>query len=358
MASKRAKGRGSDLDVPNPYVRIHNVPDPEFLNDQVVEPDSQRSLQTEFYDDLAQSIISENDSPDVPYRYSLNPYRGCEHGCSYCYARPSHEFYGLSAGLDFESRIFVKRNAAELFRAFLNRKSYVPEPILFSGVTDCYQPAERRFRLTRQCLEVALETRQPIAIITKNRLVLRDLDLLTELAESQLCRIAVSITTVDQQLARHLEPRTSPPSARFETIRELSQAGIPTHVMLAPLIPGLTDSEVPVLLERAREAGAHSAGYIVLRLPRTVEPVFLDWLKNAYPEKVSVVESRIRSVRHGQLNATAFGERMRGTGPIAQQIAQMFDLFAKRYGLSKEPTPLNVSLFRPPPDSHGQQTLF
>ena len=356
--NKRSKGRGSDLNVPNPYLAIHQEPDADFLNAQLDDPDFAGAVQTEFQNDSASSIVSENQSPDIPFRYSLNPYRGCEHGCSYCYARPTHEYYGLNAALDFESQIFVKHNAAGLLRDFLNRPGYQPEPIVFSGVTDCYQPAERKFELTRRCLEVALEARQPVSIITKNSLVLRDVDLLRELAQDNLCRVSLSITTLDAKLARDLEPRTSPPVARLRTIAELSQAGVPAHAMLAPMIPGLTDSEIPAILEQAAIAGAQSAGFLMLRLPRTVLPVFVDWLHKRRPEKAALVESRLRSIRDGELNSSTFGERMRGTGPIADQIKQVFAVFAKKFSLQSKPAPLNCDLFRPPTSSTGQQTLF
>ena len=353
IPDKKQKGRGSQIDPPNRFLSVHAEPDVDFVDD---EPE--RSVRTEFYNDKARTVVSSNDSPDLPFRHSVNPYRGCEHGCSYCYARPGHEYYGLSAGLDFEQKIFVKHDAPRLFRDWLNRPGYEPQVVVFSGVTDCYQPAEREYQLTRKCLRVAVEARQPISIVTKNSLVLRDVDLLKQLAEIGACRVAISINSLDSQLARTLEPRTSPPLARLRAIRELTQAGVPVHAMLAPVIPGLNDSEIPAVLKAVAESGATTASYILLRLPQTVETVFMEWLRREFPSKASVVESRIRSTRDGKLNSSKFGERMRGTGPIADQISQTFKVFAKKYRLDRRPDALDMSNFRPPTSSSGQLTLF
>jgi DNA repair photolyase len=302
--------------------------------------------------------VTENDSPDVPFRYSVNPYRGCEHGCSYCYARPSHEYLGLSAGLDFESKIFIKEQAPQLLRAWLARKNWQPEMICFSGITDCYQPAERSFKLTRGCLQVAAEARQPVGIITKNRLVTRDLDVLSPMAERSLVHVSISITTLDEQLARRMEPRTSRPAARLEAIRELVAAGVPTRVMIAPIIPGLNDSEIPQILKAAREAGAGSAGHVLLRLSGAVRPVFLEWLSRSEPTHAARVEAAIRQTRAGKLNDTQFGRRMRGTGTRAEQIEQTFRTFAKRYELDRSLSPFDFSHFQPPTLPGGQLRLF
>ena len=296
-------------------------------------------------------------SPDIPFRYSVNPYRRCAHGCSDGYARNSHEYLGFNAGLDFETKIVVKHAAPELFRDFLAKESWKPEPITFSGVTDCYQPAEREFRLTRQCLAVALECRQPVSIITKNALVLRDLDLLQPLAEAGLVHVFLSITTLDAQLARTMEPRTSIPLSRLRAVRVLAQAGVPVGVMAAPVIPGLNDSEIPSLLEAAHEAGAKSAGYVLLRLPLTVEPVFREWLERTQPLKAERVQQRIRHSRHGKLSNSKWGERMEGQGEIAGQIGKMFRVFSQRYGFGRLP-PLDASQFRPPAPRSGQLRLF
>ncbi|MCG8450435.1 MAG: PA0069 family radical SAM protein, partial [Pirellulales bacterium] len=276
----------------------------------------------------------------------------------YCYARPTHEYFGLSAGIDFETKVFVKQRAPELFRDWLARPAWRPAPVAFSGVTDCYQPAERRFRLTRGCLEVAAECRQPIAIVTKNALVARDLDLLRTMARGNTVRVALSITTLDEKLARVMEPRTSSPQARLRTIEQLSTAGVSTIVMIAPVIPALNDSEIPAILRAARDAGAQGAAYVLLRLPTTVGEVFFDWLQRQLPNQAEKIRSRIRATRGGRINSARFGERMRGTGAIAEQIHDTFQFFAKRYGLTKKLPPLDVSQFQPPRATSGQQWLF
>ncbi|MEX0715095.1 MAG: PA0069 family radical SAM protein [Planctomycetaceae bacterium] len=358
MTNESLVGRGSLLAPPNRFERVRVVPD----DDAAVPPDEweadERGLRTEFFVDASKSIVSENDSPDVGFRYSVNPYRGCEHGCAYCYARPTHEYLGLNAGIDFESKVFVKERAPELFREWLARRKREAEVVVFSGVTDCYQPAERRFRLTRRCLEVALEARQPVAIITKNALVVRDLDVLAKMAESRLVCVSISVTTLDASLARSLEPRTSPPRSRLEAIRKLSAAGVPTRAMLAPIIPGLNDSEIPALLKAVAEAGAETAHYVLLRLPLSVRPVFQEWLARERPEARSRVESRIRSARGGELNDPRFGTRMKGEGPLAEQIARTFHVFARRHGLGEQTTALDASQFRRPTGPAGQGWLF
>ena len=344
----KSKGRGSQIQPKNPYQQIVLEDDFAQLEEDDQLFDELRDIRTKYYSDKSHSIVSENNSPDIPFRYSLNPYRGCSHGCSYCYARPTHEYYGLSAGKDFESKVFIKENASDLLRSFLNQSGWQAEPIVFSGVTDCYQPAERRFRLTRGCIEVALEANQPISIVTKNALVTRDLDLLEPMSKLGTVNVAISLTTLDQELTRVMEPRTSSPKARLRAIEELSAAGIPTHAMLAPIIPGLTDSEIPQLLAAAKRSGATSASYILLRLPKTVRPVFLDWLDQELPDMKNRIESRIRSTRNGQLNESEFGTRMRGTGTMADQIQQTFRIFAKKFGLNRHPEPLDATRFSPP----------
>jgi DNA repair photolyase len=294
----------------------------------------------------------------VFFRYSVNPYRGCQHGCAYCYARPTHEYLGFSAGLDFETRIIVKHDAPELLRDFLSRPSWQPEEIVFSGVTDCYQPAERQFRLTRQCLAVALECRQPIGIVTKNALVVRDLDLLREMASLGLVQVNVSVTTLDAELARVMEPRTSIPAARLRAMQALSGAGVPVRVLVAPVIPGLNDPEIPAILEAAQAAGARSAAYVLLRLPLTVEPVFLQWLDRTQPLKAARVRQHIRATRAGKLSDSQWGRRMVGSGPVADQIKKMFRVFVKKLKLDAGLPPLNFSLFRPPTPHSGQLRLF
>ncbi len=353
-----ACGRGAQINPPNRFESVRRVSDLDQLDPDDEYFEQLRSVPTEYFPDESRSIISENDSPDIPFRYSLNPYRGCAHGCSYCYARPTHEYLGLSAGLDFESKIFVKERAPQLLRDWLSRDAWSPEQIVFSGATDCYQPAERDYRLTRQCLEVAAEARQPVGVITKNALVARDIDVLSDLARDNLVVVNLSVTTLDRSLCRSLEPRTSSPEARLRTARELARASIPVNVMVAPVIPGLTDSEVPAILQAAAEAGARSASYTLLRLPLAVEPIFLDWLERNRPDEKPRVESRLRSCRGGELSESGFGQRMSGSGEIASQIAQTFRVFTRKFGLDRQYPELNTQHFRPPKSSSGQLRLF
>ena len=349
---------GSHLDPPNRFERIHRESDLEPMewDDEYLHQQTRRRV--EYLDDSSQTIVTENRSPDIPFRYSINPYRGCVHSCSYCYARPGHEYLGLNAGLDFETKIVVKRRAADLFRQFLNRPGWNAEPIAFSGVTDCYQPAEREFRLTRQCLEVAWECRQPISIVTKNALVTRDLELLKKMAAQRLAHVYLSITTLRPELAREMEPRTSIPSARLRAVELLSSAGVPTGVLTAPIIPGLNDSEIPKILEAARDAGATTADYILLRLPQTVEPVFLEWLERTQPLSAEKVTSRIRETRGGKLSESEFGQRMVGGGEIAEQIGKMFHMFRHRFNLDQDLPDRDRTQFRRPRTDPDQLTLF
>ncbi|QDU96989.1 PA0069 family radical SAM protein [Lignipirellula cremea] len=349
---------GSRLDPPNRFETTAREVDLEQMEWDTEYLQERLNRKIDYLDDQAQSVVSENTSPDIPFRYSLNPYRGCVHACSYCYARNTHEYLGYNAGLDFETKILVKQEAASLLRKFLGRKAWQPEMIMFSGVTDCYQPAERQFRITRQCLEVAWECRQPIGIITKNALVLRDLDLLQQLAGENLVNVFLSINSLDPELARRMEPRTSIPAARLRAVQTLAAAGVPVGVMTAPIIPGLNDSEIPALLQAARQAGAQAAGYNFLRLPITVEPVFLEWLQRNYPEKRELIEGRIRSSRDGELSSSTWSERMRGTGQIAEQIQKMFRIFAQKNNLARRLPPLDCTRFRPPETDPQQLKLF
>lgn len=351
---------GSNLDPPNRFERLHRVVLPEDL-DQLAPDDELLNgpdRDIEYYDDESESILSENQSPDIPFRYSVNPYRGCIHACAYCYARPTHEYLGFNAGLDFETRIVVKRKAARLLRERLGKKSWAGEPIVFSGVTDCYQPAERKFRLTRACLEVAVECRQAVGIITKNALVTRDLELLRDLARDRLVHVFISLTTLDPELARVMEPRTSTPTARLRAMKELAEAQVPVGVMTAPLIPGLNDSELPALLTAARDHGASAAGYTLVRLPLAVAPVFEEWLRRTQPHQADKVLGRIRETREGKLNSSDFGARMKGRGLIAEQIKQLFRLFRVRLGLEKSLPEFDLTCFRPPRPETGQMWLF
>jgi DNA repair photolyase len=339
---------GSRIDPPNRFERVqlhsereHVIFDHEYL-------DGQRNRKIEFLADDSRSIVSKNDSPDVPFRYSMNPYRGCIHGCAYCYARPTHEYIGLNAGLDFETKILVKHDAPALFEEFLRAPSWRAEPIAFSGVTDCYQPAERDFQLTRTCLNVALRFHQPIDIVTKNALVARDLDILAAMAAVNLVRVFVSVTTLDGNLARDMEPRTSIPTARLRTIEELAAAQVPVGLLVAPIIPGLNDSEIPAILKAGKDAGAAAASYILLRLPSTVEPVFIEWLQRTQPDKADRVLARIRATRGGKLNNSNWHARMKGGGEIAEQIGRIFQVFRQRYGLESKLPPCNSDLFQRP----------
>jgi len=354
----KPKGRGSFINPPHRFEKTRLAADFEQWEHDLEMPAEQARSTEEYLPDESKSIVSENDSPDIPYRFNVNPYRGCSHGCSYCYARPYHEFLGLSAGLDFETKILVKHDAPALLREFLSRPSWKPEPITFSGVTDCYQPAERQFRLTRGCLEVASEAHQPITVITKNSLVLRDLDLLAAMGSARLIHVNISVTTLDAELARTMEPRTTTPAAKLKTIRVLTDAGIPVRVMVAPIIPGLTDHETPAILEAAHQAGAAAAGYVLLRLPLTVEPIFRAWLEENYPNKKERVEALIRSTRSGKLTDSQFGRRMRGEGNYARQIAQNFKVFSQRFGLDRRLPELDVAQFRPPRPASGQLQMF
>ena len=355
---QRFIGRGSSLTPPNRFESLSHQADFEQLaaDDELLAPE--RRVPTVFLPDNAATIIRENDSPDIPFRYSINPYRGCEHGCAYCYARPTHETLGFNAGLDFETKVLVKHDAVALLRKELNHRRWECEPIMMSGVTDCYQPAERRYMLTRGILEVLLEARQPVCMITKNSLILRDLDLIRQLAEHQLSSVAVSITTLDAELARTLEPRTAAPAARLRVLRELSAAEVPVRAMLAPLIPGLTDCEIPAILEAVKEAGAGGAGFVMLRLPHAVAPIFMSWLQEHRPLAAQRVESLIREMRGGRLYKSEFGQRMRGSGTYADGVAKTFDVFVHKLGLDQPWPELDTSQFRPPEMQHGQMRLF
>jgi DNA repair photolyase len=344
------RGRGASFNPSNRFIPLHYEEDPARIDADAPSP------RTQFYEDRSRSIISHNDSPDVGFSYSLNPYRGCEHGCSYCYARPFHEYLGFSAGLDFETKIVVKRDAPELLRRELMKPSWQPVMLALSGVTDAYQPIEKRLGITRQCLEVLAEFRHPVGIVTKNHLVTRDLDLLSELARFHAVHVFLSVTTLNADLARRLEPRASTPEGRLTAIRELSSAGIPVGVMVAPIIPGLTDHEIPAILEAAADAGARYAAHVLLRLPFAVKDLFEHWLRCLMPDKADKVLSRIRSIRGGRLNDSQFGRRMRGEGALAQVIQDQFELYRRRFGLPEQAPELSIASFRRPVPV--QQRLF
>jgi DNA repair photolyase len=351
------KGRGAAFNPPNRFESSHHQLELEQVEDDLDYLDRLGRPPTELIPDRSRSVIAKNDSPDVGFEVSVNPYRGCEHGCIYCYARPTHEFLGYSAGLDFETKLLVKHDAPELLRRELMSSRWEPKVLALSGVTDPYQPVERRLRLTRRCLEVLAEFRQAVSIVTKNRLVTRDTDLLGELARHRAAGVFVSITTLDPELARVLEPRTSRPEGRLAAIRALTEAGIPTGVLIAPVIPGLTEHELPSILEAAAGAGARQAGYVLLRLPGPVAGLFEDWLDRHRPEAKEKVLGRIRAMRSGRLNDARFGHRMRGEGPAADLVRQLFHVSSQRHGLNQAPWPVSATAFRWPGRAGGGRQL-
>lgn len=343
------RGRGAGENPPNRFEKLSYQPEPS-------DDESEASLpETQWLKDSSRSAINYNDSPDVGFDASLNPYRGCEHGCVYCYARPTHEYLGFSSGLDFETKILVKENAPELLRRDLSSPSWKPQVLAVSGVTDAYQPLERRLGLTRRCLEVLAEFLNPAAIITKNHLVTRDIDLLMELARHRAIAVFLSVTTLDADLARIMEPRASTPALRLEAIRALAQAGIPVGVMVAPTLPGLTDHEMPSIIAAAAQAGARFAGYVVLRLPYAVKSLFERWLEEHMPDRKSKVLNRIRAVRGGKLNDPRFGNRMKGEGIFAEQIAKLFTASCQKAGILGRHPELSTAAFRRP---SGSQLSF
>lgn len=316
------------------------------------------SIATEVLPERARTILTRNDSPDIPFSQSINPYRGCEHGCSYCFARPAHAYVDLSPGLDFETRLFYKADAAALLAKALARPGYVCRPIAIGTNTDPYQPVERQLKVMRQLLDVLDDHQHPLSITTKGALILRDLDLLAGMAERRLLHVAVSLTTLDAELKRQLEPRAAAPTTRLRMIRTLSDAGIPVSVMTAPVIPGLNDHELEALLEAAARAGARHAGYILLRLPHEVAPLFRDWLDVHYPQRAAHVLSLIRQCRGGAAYDARFGQRMVGTGPFARLLGERFRITTRKLGLDRPPPPLDCSRFRLPQAGSAQLALF
>ena len=347
------RGRGAAANPANRFVPLHLERDEDW------NPAEDPAPATQFYRDTTGSIINYNDSPDVGFNASINPYRGCEHGCIYCYARPTHEYLGFSAGLDFESKIMVKDNAPELLRKELTSPKWKPQVIAMSGVTDCYQPVERKLKLTRRCLEVLAEFRNPVGIVTKNHLVTWDIDFLGELAMHQAAVVFISLTTLDSDLAAKLEPRASLPQHRLGAIEALSKAGIPVGVMTAPVIPALNDHEIPNLIAAAVNAGAQSAGYVLMRLPFGVGPLFEDWLTRHFPERKEKVLNRVRALRGGKLNDPKFGTRMRGEGIFADQIEALFVAACRKAGLKGRHTELSTAAFRVPVSAvASRQSMF
>jgi DNA repair photolyase len=353
------RGRGSTINPSGRFERLaYDDADPDVVQPDEFADDEPARARTEYFRDSSASIVARNTSPDVGFDASINPYRGCEHGCVYCYARPTHEFLGLSAGLDFETKIFVKEKAPELLRAKLMSRAWQPTPLALSGVTDPYQPIERRLQLTRRCLEVLAEFRNPVIVITKNHLVTRDVDLLAALAQDQAASVFVSVTTLDASLARTMEPRTSSPERRLDAIAALARAGVPTGVLVAPVVPALTDSEIPRILEAAANAGATAAGHVVLRLPHGVKSIFEQWLDAHYPDRKEKILARVRALRGGELYRARFGERMSGTGIFAEQIHAMFEASRKRFGLASRGHAPSTAAFRRAATSRPQGDLF
>ncbi|WP_246715250.1 PA0069 family radical SAM protein [Aestuariivirga litoralis] len=330
----------------------------EFVDDGWQSLAEVPRLKTEIFTEQPKTIISRNTSPDISFDRSINPYRGCEHGCVYCYARPSHAYMGLSPGLDFESKLFIKPNAAALLREELTATNYKPAVIALGANTDPYQPIERDYRITRQVIEVLREFNHPFGIVTKSANVLRDLDLLQPMAEKGLVKVAISVTTLDPALARSMEPRASTPMKRMAALELLSKAGIPTVVMIGPVIPGLNDSEIENILKAARNAGVKEAGYTMLRLPLEVKEVFKDWLEKDYPDRAAKVMSLVRSVRGGKENDPNFGTRMGGQGPYAWAIGRRFQLASERLGLNTARVKLRTDLFTKPPQKGEQMSLI
>jgi DNA repair photolyase len=342
--------------------RFESVAREQFDDGWTPEEQTQSALKTEVAIERARSILSHNDSPDVGFDRSINPYRGCEHGCIYCYARPSHAYLELSPGLDFETKLFAKTNAAEVLRETLAKPGYVPKPIALGANTDCYQPIERRFRITRQILEVLAECEHPVTMVTKSALVERDIDLLAPMAKKNLVQVFVSIGTLDRELARKLEPRAASPQRRLDVLRTLSSNGIPCGVMVAALIPALNDKTMEHVLEAAAQAGAAEAAYVIMRLPNELKDLFKEWLAEHYPQRAEHVISIVHQMRGGKDNDPRFGTRMTGTGNYAELMEKRFDIACRKFGLNGHGAPrrraeLDCSRFRAPSPA-GQMTLF
>ncbi|MCH8859494.1 MAG: PA0069 family radical SAM protein [Proteobacteria bacterium] len=355
MADPRVlKGRGARSNTSSRFDREKRV---RMDDGWTGDDDSPPALRTEVFRDASRTIITRNASPDISFNQSINPYRGCEHGCIYCFARPTHAFLGFSPGLDFESKILVKPDAAKLLEAELRKPSYRPQPIAIGTNTDPYQPVEREYRLTRSILEVLARFRHPVAVVTKSALITRDIDILAPMAAEGLAKVALSITTLDRKLARKLEPRAATPQRRLETMAALSDAGIPTAVMVAPVIPALNDAEIEAILAEAAKAGATQAGYILLRLPLEIKDLFNEWLEVHVPDKAKHVMSLLKSMRGGKEYDSRWGVRMRGSGPYAQLLGQRFRLAVRRLGLNQNNTPLDTGKFRRPREKTAQLAL-
>jgi DNA repair photolyase len=350
----QAHGRGAGVNMPGRFEPFGR----SLFDDGWQGLEELPAFKTTVFEEKPKTIISRNDSPDVGFDQSINPYRGCEHGCSYCYARPAHSYMGLSPGLDFESKLFAKPDAAKLLRAEISAKGYVPKTIALGANTDAYQPIERERRITRAILEVLAEFNHPVGIVTKSALVTRDIDILAPMARKGLVKVAVSVTSLDPKLARAMEPRAATPARRLAAIEQLSQAGIPTVVMVAPIIPAVNDSEIEAILSAARTAGAGEAGYVMLRLPHEVKDVFRDWLQTTMPERANKVMSLVKASSGGKEYDASFGVRQTGTGPYAWTIGRRFELSCQRLGLNRRKLKLDVSQFRRPPQPGEQLSLL
>lgn len=364
--NNRPAGRGAASNPANRFEAIHLDHDPEYRDDAEgpsacggtdAFPDATTRAPTHYRKDPSRTVVARNESPDVGFDRSVNPYRGCEHGCIYCFARPTHEYLGLSAGLDFETQILVKQRAPALLRDALMAPSWIPQVVALSGVTDPYQPVERRLEITRRCLEVLLEFRNPVQIITKSRLVARDCDVLGALAREGCAAVAVSVTTLDPELQRAMEPRAPRPGLRLEAIERLAEAGVPVGVMIGPVLPGLTEHEIPGILAAASRAGASFAGYTLLRLPHAVKELFIEWLERHVPDRRDKVLHRIQALRAGQLNDPHFHTRQRGEGVFAVQIEALFALARRRAGLDAQRAPLRTDRFRRPGDLFSEAEI-
>jgi len=343
MSSNYIKGRGAQENVHNKFEKNSHSTDAEFLEYCHKEGEEPTDLKTRFQAVFPKTIVNKVNSPDVGMGFSVNPYQGCEHGCIYCYARNSHEYWGYSAGLDFEKQILVKKNAPELLAKKLQQKNWEPKTIVFSGNTDCYQPIEKKLEITRKCLEVMLKFKHPTGIITKNSLILRDLDILKELARLNLIRVNISITSLSEETRRVLEPRTASIKQRLKTVETLSQNGIPVNVMVAPIIPFINSHEILPIVKAVSEAGAYAVGYTIVRLNGAIAELFSDWIKKTLPNKAERVLQQIEACHGGNLNDSRFGTRMRGEGAFAKQIAQQFKIAKKKYLKEEAIPPLDTS---------------
>lgn len=347
---KYLKGRGAQIKPANPFFKN------QYGNffEEGIDQEAGFQDKTQIFLENSKTAISKNKSPDLPWSYSVNPYQGCEHGCAYCYARLAHEYWGFGAGLDFESKLIVKQNIAHTLEKEFRKPSYKPAPVMLSGNTDCYQPLEKKYKLTRSILTLALRYRNPVGVITKNALILRDLDLLKELASQNLVHVFISITTLDEELRRRLEPRTSHSQRKLNTLSELHQAGVPCGLMMAPIIPDLNDREIPEILQKASEAGALSANYTVVRLNGRIAEVFEDWLRKNFPDRADKVLNKIKSLHGGELSDSEWKRRFSGEGPYALSIRQLFQVMRKKYFANKKLPDYDTRLFR----RSGQPGLF